>query len=40
MLEKVENELKAFQDIVNKTPTFGQFLENPTVPRNEKTSKV
>jgi hypothetical protein len=40
MLEKVESELKALQDIVSKTPKFEQFLENPTVPRAEKTAKV
>jgi len=40
LLEKVEAELTAFSDVVKKNPKIEQFLENPTVPRAEKTQKV
>eukprot|EP01038_Epipyxis_sp_PR26KG_P009902 gene9902-13322_t len=39
-LAKVENELLAFKDIVNKSPNFAAFLANPTIPRREKYAKV
>eukprot|EP00599_Poterioochromonas_sp_BG-1_P005828 CAMPEP_0173149682 /NCGR_PEP_ID=MMETSP1105-20130129/10477_1 /TAXON_ID=2985 /ORGANISM="Ochromonas sp., Strain BG-1" /LENGTH=171 /DNA_ID=CAMNT_0014064607 /DNA_START=196 /DNA_END=711 /DNA_ORIENTATION=- len=40
LLEKVEAELTAFAEVVKKNPKIEQFLENPTVPRAEKTQKV
>lgn len=40
ILDKVESELVAFNNTLQKSPNFAAFLANPTVPRGEKASKV
>mmetsp|Transcript_15471 Transcript_15471/g.15587 ORF Transcript_15471/g.15587 Transcript_15471/m.15587 type:complete len:188 (-) Transcript_15471:12-575(-) len=40
MLTKVEEELSAFQITLKKSSGFASFLENPSIPRGEKTAKV
>ena len=40
VLEKVEGELLAISDTIVKNAVFRQFLENPTMSRAEKSSKV
>jgi F-type H+-transporting ATPase subunit O len=40
MLDKVEAELTAFNEVVKKNNKMEQYLANPTVPRLEKSTKV
>jgi len=40
MLDTVENELKAFQKVMEDRPEFSSFLENPTIPRSVKAERV
>lgn len=40
VLDKVEAELSAFHETVKKNNKIGNFLENPTIPRAEKSTKV
>ena len=40
ILEKVEGEMLAFNDVLKKSPAFASFLSNPTVPRGEKVAQV
>jgi F0F1-type ATP synthase delta subunit len=39
-LERVETELLAFRDLVQKNKGFNSFLSNPAIPRGEKVEKV
>lgn len=40
LLDKVEGELLAVNDLINKSPNFASFLGNPTISRQEKANKV
>ena len=40
LLEKVEGELLAINDLISKSPNFAAFLTNPTISRQEKANKV
>eukprot|EP00349_Pseudokeronopsis_sp_Brazil_P002049 CAMPEP_0202962572 /NCGR_PEP_ID=MMETSP1396-20130829/6683_1 /ASSEMBLY_ACC=CAM_ASM_000872 /TAXON_ID= /ORGANISM="Pseudokeronopsis sp., Strain Brazil" /LENGTH=171 /DNA_ID=CAMNT_0049683263 /DNA_START=155 /DNA_END=670 /DNA_ORIENTATION=- len=39
-VDKVEGELTTFAASVNKNPSLAAFLNNPTIPRSEKTKQV
>ncbi len=40
LLDKVENELQAFTNSLEKSPKFASFLGNPTVSRSAKASMI
>jgi F0F1-type ATP synthase delta subunit len=40
MLEKVEGELQAVDELITKSPNFAAFLANPTISRQDKATKV
>jgi F0F1-type ATP synthase delta subunit len=40
MLEKVEGELQAVDELITKSPNFAAFLSNPTISRQDKATKV
>jgi F-type H+-transporting ATPase subunit O len=40
MLEKVEGELLAFNEVLKKSPAFASFLSNPTINRDAKVTQI
>eukprot|EP00428_Durinskia_dybowskii_P062611 CAMPEP_0170389876 /NCGR_PEP_ID=MMETSP0117_2-20130122/18846_1 /TAXON_ID=400756 /ORGANISM="Durinskia baltica, Strain CSIRO CS-38" /LENGTH=207 /DNA_ID=CAMNT_0010645883 /DNA_START=55 /DNA_END=678 /DNA_ORIENTATION=+ len=40
LLDKVEGELLAVNDLINKSPNFSAFLSNPTISRQDKANKI
>ena len=40
LLDKVEGELLAVNDLIGKSPNFAAFLANPTISRQDKATKV
>jgi F0F1-type ATP synthase delta subunit len=40
LLDKVEGELLAVNELINKSPNFSAFLSNPTISRQDKANKV